>query len=78
MRLTPKFAEYLHILNLTLVTDMVQKREAGPLLPPKEKHKKVSLVVFEKLKGSAWGATLHNEDPKEKMKETTQPNSRQT
>ena len=36
---SPKITAYLQNLNLTSVTDMVQKREAGLLLPPNKKNK---------------------------------------
>ena len=44
--------------------DMVKQRDAGLFMPPKKKRKKVPLVMFGKLNGSAWGASLHDDEVK--------------
>ena len=50
---TPKLAEYLRNLRLSSsVTDMVQKREAGLLHPPKTKRKKVPVLMVGSSKGT--------------------------
>lgn len=42
------------------VGHMVQKQKAGLLLPLKKELKKVPTLVFSKMKGSVWGARLHD------------------
>ena len=59
---TPKIAEYLQNLRLTSVADIVQKREAGLLMPPQNKRKKVPIVVYGRGQGTAWGSKLHDDD----------------
>ena len=59
---SPHIIEYLEGLNLLLVTDMIQNREAGLLLPPSKKHKLVPPLVFEKVQGSVWGTKLYGEE----------------
>ena len=57
-----RITEYLKNLNLSLVTNIVQKRETGLLLLPNKKHKSVLALVFRKIYGSVWGTKLHGEE----------------
>ena len=70
MRTTPKIAEYLQNLNLTSVTDIVQKWEAGLLMPPQHKRERIPIVVYGKGRGNAWGSKLHNDEPSPGTKTT--------
>ena len=62
VKTTPKIAEYLQNLCLTLVADIVQKRETGLLMPPQNKRRKVPIVVYSKGQGTTWGSKLHDEE----------------
>ena len=62
IRTTPKIAEYLENVNLTSVVGIVQKYEAGLLMPPQHKRKKIPIVVYGKGRDNAWGSKLHNDE----------------